>query len=36
MSHVPYKGIDTASNIVVWSRLANKLGPWHNFYIIQQ
>ena len=28
--------IDTVSNLVFWSRLANKLGPWHNVYIIRQ
>ena len=22
--------IDTVSNLVFWSCLANKLGPWHN------
>ena len=26
--------IDTVSNLVFWSCLANKLGPWHNVYII--
>ena len=29
-------GIDTINNLVFWSRLANKLEPWHNVYIIQQ
>ena len=28
--------IDTISNLVFWSRLANKLWPWHNVYIIWQ
>ena len=28
--------IDTISNLVFWSRLANKLEPWHDVYIIQQ
>ena len=28
--------IDTISNLVFWSHLANKLEPWHNVYIIQQ
>ena len=28
--------IDTVSNLVFCSRLANKLGPWHNVYIIRQ
>ena len=27
--------IDTVSNLVFWSRFANKLEPWHNVYIIQ-
>ena len=26
--------IDTVSNLVFWSRFANKLEPWHNVYII--
>ena len=26
----------TVSNLVFWSRLANKLEPWHNVYSIQQ
>ena len=28
--------IDATSNLVFWSRLVNKLEPWHNVYIIQQ
>ena len=27
--------IDTVSNLVFWSRFANKLEPWRNVYIIQ-
>ena len=27
------KAIDTVSNLVFWSRFANKLEPWHNVYI---
>ena len=27
--------IDTVSNLVFWSRFANKLEPWPNVYIIQ-
>ena len=29
-------GIDTVSNLVFWSRLVNKLEPWHIVYIMQQ
>ena len=29
------KVIDTVSNLVFWSRVANKLEPWRNGYIIQ-
>ena len=28
--------IDSVSNLVFWSCLANKLDPWHNVYIILQ
>ena len=28
--------IDTISNLVFWSHLANKLEPWYNVNIIQQ
>ena len=27
------RAIDTVSNLVFWSRFANKLEPWHNVYI---
>ena len=34
--HMCCRAIDTISNLVFWNRLASKLGPWHNVYIIQQ
>ena len=30
---LPVMPIDTVSNLVFWSRFANKLEPWHNVYI---
>ena len=27
--------IDTVSNLVFWSRLANKLEHWHNVYMVE-
>ena len=33
---IQFKTNTSVSNLVFWSRLANKLGPWHNVYIIQQ